>query len=127
MKEKITEKGLFLSSDLPYFGASPDGIGPKKKYCLEIKCPATPETYKTYVQNGKIVGKQYYAQVQLQMHITKIYETKFCIADTDFESNGKVDIIDVTYDKSYVLKELIVPCVKFWEEHVYSKICDVIN
>lgn len=55
LREKLTEKGLFSSSELPFFGASPDGIGPKRKYCLEIKCPSTPETYKTYVKNGKIV------------------------------------------------------------------------
>lgn len=127
LKEKVYERGLFLSSEIPCFGASPDGIGPKKKYCVEIKCPATPDTYKTCVRNGKVVAKHYFAQIQLQMHITKIHQTKFCVADPDFEQNRKVEIIDVTYDQNYVLKELIDPCTKFWKKEVYPKICDVVK
>ncbi|KAG4078337.1 hypothetical protein HA402_013047 [Bradysia odoriphaga] len=111
--QKIADSGLWLNSDLPIFGASPDRFGPRKEYCVEIKCPATEESYKTYVRNGVLVGKKHYAQIQLQMHITGTYKTKFCLADPNFERNGKIDIIDVNYDINYVLKELIDPCIQF--------------
>ncbi|KAG4071100.1 hypothetical protein HA402_013414 [Bradysia odoriphaga] len=50
--QKIADSGLWLKSDLPIFGASPDGFGPRKEYCVEIKCPATEDSYKTYARNG---------------------------------------------------------------------------
>ncbi|KAG4076478.1 hypothetical protein HA402_014442 [Bradysia odoriphaga] len=124
---KITDSGLWLKSDLPIFGASPDGFGPRKEYCVEIKCPATEKSYKTCASKGVLVGKKHYAQVQLQMHITSTYKTKFCLTDPDFEHNGKIEIIDVNYDKKYVLKELIDPCLKFWTEHVYDKILAIVK
>ncbi|KAG4069882.1 hypothetical protein HA402_009589 [Bradysia odoriphaga] len=107
--QKIADSDLWLKSDLPIFGASPDGFGPRKEYCVEIKCPAIEDSYKT----------------QLQMHITNTYKTKFCLADPHFERNGKIEVIEVNYDRDYVLKELITPCLKFWNEYVYAKICAV--
>lgn len=130
LRVKIADSGLWLKSDNPIFGASPDGLGPRKEYCVEIKCPATEETYKTYAVNGVIVGKKYYAQCQLQMHITGIHKTKFCLADPHYEMelrNEKVEIIDVNYDRDYVLKELIAPCTKYWITNVYDKICAVLE
>lgn len=124
---KITDSGLWLKSENPIFGASPDGFGPRKEYCVEIKCPETEATYKTYAVNGAIVGKKYYAQCQLQMHITNIHKTKFCLADPQYERNGEIEIIDINYDRDYVLKELIEPCTKFWINNVYDKICAVLE
>lgn len=124
---KITDSGLWLQSALAIFGASPDGFGPKKKYCIEIKCPMTEQSHKTFIQRGKIVGKKYIAQVQLQMHLTKVSQTKFCVADPDFETNRKVEIIDVQYDEKYVTKELVEPCMKYWIENVYEKIREVVK
>lgn len=125
--ENIIESGLWLKCTLPTFGASPDGFGPKKKYCVEIKCPATEDTYKTYVKNGKIVGRKYYAQIQLQMHITDVKLTKFCVASPNYEQNKNVEIIDVAYDSKYVLDELLPPCIKYWTENVYDKIYAVVK
>lgn len=65
--EKITDTGLWLQPDFPIFGASPDGIGPKNKYCVEIKCPLSKDTYKNYIIRGKTVGKKYIAQ-QYPLH-----------------------------------------------------------
>ncbi|KAG4079678.1 hypothetical protein HA402_009064 [Bradysia odoriphaga] len=125
--EKITDTGLWLQSELPIFGASPDGIGPKNKYCVEIKCPLTKESYKNYILRGGTVGKKYIAQVQLQMHLTKIKKTKFCVADPEFEANKKVEIVDIDYDETYVVKEVIEPCTKYWMENVYKKIRKVVE
>lgn len=61
------------------------------------------------------------------MHITCIYKTKFCLADLNFERNGKIEIIDVAYDEKYVLEKLIEPCLQFWTEHIYNKLHAVLK
>lgn len=127
LKEKISDAGLWLAASLPIFGASPDGFGPKKNYCVEIKCPSSEETYKTYVHKGKIAGQKYLAQIQLQMHLTNVKKTKFCVAHPDYEKSRKVEIVDVDYDANYVLKDLVTPCIRYWTENVYKKMLDVLK
>lgn len=50
---KTSDSGLWLKSEIPIFGASPDGIGPRKEFCVEIKCPETKQTDKKYAVNGQ--------------------------------------------------------------------------
>ena len=55
--------GLILIS--PILGASPDGIC--NDYVIEIKCPISEKTFKTYVSDNQVT-KKFKAQIMLQMH-----------------------------------------------------------
>ena len=45
---------LFLSSDHPVFGASPDGIC--NTHVLEIKCPSTAKTKLNYIDSNEKIA-----------------------------------------------------------------------
>ena len=78
--------GLFLSSDYPMFGASPDGIF--STHVLEIKCPLTAKTELNYIDsNGRT--EKVKSQIQLQMVFTGREMGFLCVADPDFEKNQK--------------------------------------
>lgn len=78
---------------------SPDGILTKNTV-VEIKCPATENTLKNYLNNNKIAEK-FYAQIQLQMHVTGFKKGLFCVASPNFETNNEIYIKNVDYDESY--------------------------
>ena len=80
---EVVEVGLYINSDTPYIGASPDGIVKcdcHEPRALEIKCPFAYangiinwETDKKFVldKDGNIKEKhQYYIQIQVQMLLT---------------------------------------------------------
>jgi hypothetical protein len=63
---KLEKAGLFLSPDLPVFGASPDGIIGCDAV-VESKCPSSEKARKTYISDSGEITSNYNAQVQLQM------------------------------------------------------------
>lgn len=111
----LKQCGLFVDETLPHFGASPDGIS--DDFVVEIKCPATPKTYAEYI-SVETLQKRYFAQIQLQMHITKRKKALLGVADWNFERNKKVVKVWIDYDEDYV-KELIDEANTFWIQAVY--------
>ena len=94
----VRKCGLYVSKDLPWFGASPDGVGLEHDFLLEIKCPYIQRTTKPddfsalnpaqirnhfCEKNDEQVSlkksHKYYWQVQLQMWVTGIPLTKFVV------------------------------------------------
>lgn len=112
---KLRQCGLFVDEALPHFGASPDGIA--DDFVVEIKCPATPKTYSEYI-SVETLQRRYFAQIQLQMHITKRKKALLGVADLNFERNKKVVKVWIDYDADYV-KELIDEANYFWIQAVY--------
>lgn len=112
---KLKQCGLFVDETLPHFGASPDGIA--DDFVVEIKCPATPKTYSEYI-SVETLQRRYFAQIQLQMHITKRKKALLGVADLNFERNKKVVKVWIDYDEDYV-KELIDDANAFWVQAVY--------
>lgn len=112
---KLKQCGLFVDETLPHFGASPDGIA--DEFVVEIKCPATPKTYSEYI-SVETLQRRYFAQIQLQMHITKRKKALLGVADLNFERNKKVVKVWIDYDEDYV-KELIEEANAFWVQAVY--------
>ena len=98
--EKINKCGLFIKQDSPIFAASPDGIG--SNFVVEIKCPFTTRTAKTYIVRGN-VAKKFYSQVQWQMFICNKPKAYFIVADPNFETNKKVSIKIVEYNNEYAM------------------------
>jgi putative phage-type endonuclease len=69
--EEIMERGLVISEEFPWIGASPDGLALKSGRLLEIKCP---------LQRTIIPGKvpsHYYHQIQCQMFVCGFDSTFF--------------------------------------------------
>lgn len=114
----LKQCGFFLDETLPHFGASPDGIS--DDFVVEIKCPATPKTYSEYISVDKLQRK-YFAQIQLQMHITKRKKALLGVADLNFEHNNKVAHVWIDYDDKYV-EDLIEDANAFWIQAVYPLI-----
>ncbi|GBP66044.1 hypothetical protein EVAR_37691_1 [Eumeta japonica] len=99
LEKKIRICGLFLSKSYPMLAGSPDGIC--ENSIIEIKCPMSQKTVKTYVNNGKPTQK-FYVQMQLQMLLTGHKKGYFCVADCNYSANKKVDIMEIMYDEKYV-------------------------
>ncbi|KAJ2951893.1 hypothetical protein O0L34_g4143 [Tuta absoluta] len=119
-KLKIEQSGLYLNNDWPMLVASPNGL--TNDCVIEIKCPYTDKTMRTYYDNGQL-GKKYYAQIQAQMHMSARQKGLFCVANVDFESSKIVNIYEVQYDKDFC-KTLFAKCELFWKNNVYDKLVE---
>lgn len=75
------------------------------------------KTYQNYVKNGNPT-KKCYAQVQMQMYLSGLKKCFFCVADSNYTSNKKVEIVPVTYDEDYVF-DLLDKIITFWKSNVY--------
>lgn len=117
--KKIKKCGLFLSKQYPVIAGSPNGICGDS--IIEIKCPMSAKTYKTYILNGKPAPK-YYGQMQLQMSLAGLHIGHFCVADWNYSINKKVEVISVTFDDKYVL-EFMEVLVSLWKDNVYPLLC----
>ena len=111
----VTKVGLTLNAKYPMLGASPDGE--TDDAVIEIKCPNSDKAVTRYYDKGMIQTK-YKAQMQLQMFFAKKHVGYFCIANPEFEKNGKVMIIKDTYSEKF-LTPIIKRAVKFWETAVF--------
>ena len=112
----FSSSGLMLDPDIPLFGASPDAIN--DDYVVEIKCPSSNKTVNNYITKKDDLKMKYYAQIQLQMHMAKREKGLFCIASPNFETNKEVKIVEVNYDKAYVLKT-IEKVQGFWNSAIW--------
>ncbi|XP_035773710.1 uncharacterized protein LOC118456754 [Anopheles albimanus] len=108
--------GLVLDPAHPWMGASPDGIS--DEFVLEIKCPYTPKTYACYVDVSKL-SKKYFAQIQLQMHMTHRKKALLGVAALDFETTKKVTKVWIDYDKEYVAN-IMEDSLAFWRDAVFK-------
>lgn len=110
---KIERCGLAISQTYPKLAASPDGIL-KNDTIIEIKCPTSENTFKNYINNKKITEN---AQVQLQMFAMGFKKCLFCVADSDFENNKRVEVIKIDYDEQFV-NTIMQKLVDFWKTNV---------
>lgn len=113
---KIQKCGFMLIPSHPILGASPDGIA--DDFIVEIKCPISQKTVKNYVHEGTITPK-YKAQMCLQMLAAGKKKALFCLADWEFEKNGKISTYWLQYDEVF-LNSLIKDATTFWKQNIYS-------
>lgn len=118
-KMKFLGSGLFLSPCYPIFGASPDGIN--DQYVIEIKCPSSTETMKSYLRENGSLGPKCLAQIQLQMLLTGRKKGLFCVALPDFEKTQKVQIVEVFYDAIF-MNDLLNRATSFWKAAIFPKL-----
>lgn len=111
----LSSSGSQLDPLTPLIGASPDAIN--KDFVVEIKCPSSDKTVNNYITKKGDLKAKYYSQIQLQMHMAKREKGLFCLANPNFEENKEVNIINVNYDKEYVL-ETIQKVQSFWNSSI---------
>ncbi|KZS06367.1 Uncharacterized protein APZ42_030209 [Daphnia magna] len=121
-KMKFERCGIFLSSDHPVFGASPDGIC--STHVLEIKCPLTAKTKLNYIESNGKIAEKVKSQIQLQMAFTGREMGFLCVADPDFENTENVEIILVPYDKEYV-ESLLQKSLQFWIDSIWPVLISI--
>lgn len=119
MGEKFSKCGLYIDPDRNYIAATPDGINESKDTILEIKCPYSVrhgQPYEVdYLSSGKLkTSHRYYTQMQIQMHVTKVYSCDFVV----WTPNG-IHIEGIRYDKDLVAGYL-TDC-DFYFRNVFSK------
>lgn len=112
----LRNTGLVLDPRFPWMGASPDGIS--DDFVLEIKCPYTPKTYECYIDVKKL-SKKYFAQIQLQMHMTHKTKALLGVAALDFEKTRNVTQVWIEYDREYV-NAIMKEAFEFWQKGVFS-------
>uniref|UniRef100_A0A182SIB9 YqaJ domain-containing protein n=1 Tax=Anopheles maculatus TaxID=74869 RepID=A0A182SIB9_9DIPT len=112
----LRDTGLTLDPECPWMGASPDGIC--DEFVLEIKCPYTPKTYECYIDVKKLSAK-YFAQIQLQMHVTRRTKALLAVAALDFETTKQIKKVWIEYDSQYV-KDVIDDAFEFWRKAIFT-------
>uniref|UniRef100_A0A8D8A1L6 (northern house mosquito) hypothetical protein n=1 Tax=Culex pipiens TaxID=7175 RepID=A0A8D8A1L6_CULPI len=111
----LRNAGLVLDPQFPWMGASPDGLA--DEFVLEIKCPYTPKTFECYIDVKKL-SKKYFAQIQLQMHMTHRTKALLGVAALDFEKSRQVTQVWIDYDKEYV-DAVMKEAYEFWRKGVF--------
>ena len=115
----LQETGLWILSQFPVIGASPDGMN--EEFVAEIKCPSSQKRVGEYITKEGCVAPKFMAQVQLQMFVTGRKKGLFCFADPDYERNGKVRVIPVFYDESFP-SLILAPAICYWKKAIFPKL-----
>lgn len=110
--------GLVLDAKYPFLGASPDGIS--DDFVLEIKCPANKNTHADYIDVTRL-SRKYFAQIQLQMLMTKKNKALLGVAAIDFEETRNITQIWIPYDEEYVM-DLIETSLEFYNQAIFPQI-----
>jgi putative phage-type endonuclease len=94
---KVEEFDCVIHRDIPFIGASPDGIIVSGNHCgrmLEIKCPMPDSA----IKDGEVVRIEYWYQMQVQMEVCELEECDyFRVVVRDFPTimEMKVFLMDI--------------------------------
>ena len=121
--------GLLVDTDLPFIGASADGVtlcDCHGKRVIEVKCPysfrdktlqeflADPNCY---IQNNKLrTNHKYYTQVQMQMYIHDVQQCDFVVWSPKFT------LIVYVHRDNVFCEKLITTCISFYRKCVLPEL-----
>lgn len=117
---KIENCGLFLNTEFPIIGASPDGLG--SDFVIEIKCPKTEKAAKKYINSSNVIAKRYLGQIHLQMFLTKRKRAYFCVAHHDFETSKAFTMACIEFDENFIA-DLLEKCMENYGNKYIETIC----
>lgn len=132
---KIERCGLFIDSEIPFLGASPDGLI-EEDGIVEIKCPfaarlLTPEDaiagnisnlrslYKNKEDEKMNRSHVYYYQIQGQLHIT---QRQYCIFALWTPLGLKIE--KIVRDDDFWTEKIVNKLVQFYEQCVLPELLD---
>lgn len=116
MGEVCYDVGLVRHADVPWLGASPDGVTHSGKL-VEIKCPL-----KRVIQPG-VVPHHYYPQIQIQMEVADVDSTIFVQykpAHLTPDNAPFMDIVVVERDRQWFADHKAL-LESFWDEYVVAR------
>ncbi len=116
MGEVCYDVGLVRHSEVPWLGASPDGVTHTGKL-VEIKCPL-----KRAIQPG-VVPHHYYPQLQIQMEVADVNSTIFVQykpAHLMPHNTPFMDIVVVERDRQWFADHK-ASLQSFWDEYVAAR------
>jgi hypothetical protein len=116
---KVDKIGIVLHLDMPFLGASPDGI--TDDAIIEIKCPTLDRTKRNYISLSGDLSHKCMAQLQMQMYMTGKRKGIFCVASPGFEEDGLVEIHELIFDEG-LIRNIIAKALVFWKDFVFSKL-----
>uniref|UniRef100_A0A8D8QV43 YqaJ viral recombinase domain-containing protein n=1 Tax=Cacopsylla melanoneura TaxID=428564 RepID=A0A8D8QV43_9HEMI len=118
--QKVSHVGLALNEEYPMFGASPDGV--MGDFVIEIKCPMSEKTFKTYFDSSMTKpSSKYLTQVMLQMLFLNKRKGLFCVALPNFEKEKKIKILEVLYDSDF-MQSTLAQASQFWLKAIFPKL-----
>ena len=110
--------GIVFDGNYSVFGASPDGIC--KEFTVEIKCQISEQSKKNYIIPRKGAAPKVYAQMQLQIFLTRKRKGLLCVASPSFEETGEFEMLYVDFDRPYA--KYMRAALRFWKSYVYPKL-----
>ncbi len=108
----VKEAGFFTDIDIPWLGASPDGLT-SDGGLIEIKCPKT-STHISYHLEGRCPPR-YYAQVQCQLSVTGLAHAYFVSYDDRVPEHLQLFSVKVERDEPYI-KDMRAKVSEFLDE-----------
>ncbi|KOB67839.1 hypothetical protein OBRU01_19204 [Operophtera brumata] len=132
----IQSCGLFIDPNIPYLGATPDGLIGEDKV-VEVKCPISvfhSKSVKEAVQMKKlpfyklsqdklIVNKNHdwFFQVQGQLHITR---RKYCVFGIWVGENKPLQVEIIERDTEFFETKMLPKLNAFYFEHILPELID---
>lgn len=110
----ILKCGIFIDNERDYLAATPDGICSNKSFIIEIKCPFKEINVEklNYIKNKALNRKHnYFYQVQIQLHVTKIDK---CIFIVYSDQIGFLHVETIFYDSEFT-KECLTHIDNFYK------------
>ena len=120
---KVKNCGLYISAEMPIFGASPDGIG--SDFVMEIKCPMHIHTMDTYIAGDRI-GNKFYDQIQWQMFVCQKSKGFFVVADPLFENNKKIIVREILFNEERC-KHLSECVIEFYSKYFFPTLAKTVS
>lgn len=117
--DKVEKCGLFIDTIHNWLAATPDGLIRHQNKIIEVKCPYSlrndlPLNAIFLDKDGLNKRHSYYAQVQIQMHVTRMRKADFII----WTPKG-LHVESVQYDENFILDAL--PKLKTYYEKIFSE------
>lgn len=118
-KISVCSCGLFIDPLLNYIAGTPDARAIDNSTIIEVKCPYQKSLKDVQYLSGNPQrlkqNHNYYYQVQLQMHVTKIYKCDFVVWTPE-----EIHIETIDYDNNFVNG-----CLDKIEKYYEQVFCDV--
>ncbi|KAJ8875506.1 hypothetical protein PR048_023401, partial [Dryococelus australis] len=110
------ECGLFVDSEYPFLGATPDGLVGEEAI-MEVKCPLSADKYgspKEAVDNG---------QVNMFSHICVMYSTFVLPMQGQLHITGSKYCYFVVYTSRWMTYGVIEKDDEFWSDRMAQSLC----
>lgn len=116
---RFQKAGIFLSSEYPFIGASPDAIS--KEFVVEIKSPMNKDTFLNYIDKDGNIKMKFIYQMQFQMFLAKKTKAIFAVAQPNFKTDKEIIVKYCEFDQR-ILQDALEPVLNFWCKNIFPSL-----